>query len=447
MGRLLDAVRHPIAAFGKARDGNVAIVFAIALIPMVGLAGGAIDYSRASSVKAAMQAALDATALAMAKQAGSMSASQLDRKSEEYFKAAFHRPDAKRVKISASYSTNGAPTVTVTGSAVIRTNFLGLLGINQIPIEAMARTVWGASRMRIALALDNTGSMKEDDKIGILKTSVRDLLKTLQNASRRPGDIEVAIVPFANGVNVGTGNAGASWIDWSYYAKSGGSGDDDDNDDRDYTWNGNQCKWSTCWQGTGSWNRDATTSNKSSWQGCVMDRDQNYDVTNTPPSTANPSTLFPALYEPNCPAPLLKLTDDWTALRNKVDSLVATGTTNQSIGLAWGWLALSSGAPLHAGSLPPKTERILILLTDGVNTENRWTTNTSSIDDRTARVCSNIKSDGITVFTILVLKGNATLLKNCASDPGKFFNITAPSQMADAFKQIGTTLTRLRLAK
>ena len=44
-----------------------------------------------------MQAALDATALAMAKQAGSLSASALDRKSAEYFAAAFHRPEVRKI--------------------------------------------------------------------------------------------------------------------------------------------------------------------------------------------------------------------------------------------------------------------------------------------------------------------------------------------------------------
>jgi hypothetical protein len=139
------------------QGGNVAVVFAIALIPIVGLAGGAIDYNRATSVKAAMQAALDATALAMAKEAGSMSAATLDRKAEDYFAAAFNRPEARKIKVNATVSTHGAPAVIGRGAGLIETNFLGILGIDKIPIEAEAKAVWGASRMRIALALDNTG--------------------------------------------------------------------------------------------------------------------------------------------------------------------------------------------------------------------------------------------------------------------------------------------------
>ena len=43
----------------RARDGNVAITFAIALIPILGFVGAAVDFSRANSIKASLQSALD----------------------------------------------------------------------------------------------------------------------------------------------------------------------------------------------------------------------------------------------------------------------------------------------------------------------------------------------------------------------------------------------------
>ena len=55
--------------FRSARGGNVAITFAIATVPIIGAVAAAVDYSHANSVKAAMQAALDSTALMLAKQA------------------------------------------------------------------------------------------------------------------------------------------------------------------------------------------------------------------------------------------------------------------------------------------------------------------------------------------------------------------------------------------
>jgi len=40
----------------------------------------------------------------------------------------------------------------------------------------------------------------------------------------------------------------------------------------------------------------------------------------------------------------------------------------------------------------------------------------------------------------------STMLKNCASDPGKFFLLTTAGQIVSTFGQIGTSLSRLRLA-
>jgi hypothetical protein len=40
----------------------------------------------------------------------------------------------------------------------------------------------------------------------------------------------------------------------------------------------------------------------------------------------------------------------------------------------------------------------------------------------------------------------STLLQNCASDPGKFFLLTQAGQIVTTFGQIGTSLSKLRLA-
>ena len=50
---------HHAIDFVKARRGNVAVTFVIALIPVMITVGAAIDYSRLSLARTAMQAALD----------------------------------------------------------------------------------------------------------------------------------------------------------------------------------------------------------------------------------------------------------------------------------------------------------------------------------------------------------------------------------------------------
>src|SRR5690242_11513233 len=52
--------------FWRNEDGGIAVAFALAAVPMIGIAGMAIDYMRASEVRSALQVEADATALASA---------------------------------------------------------------------------------------------------------------------------------------------------------------------------------------------------------------------------------------------------------------------------------------------------------------------------------------------------------------------------------------------
>jgi hypothetical protein len=101
-------------------------------------------------------------------------------------------------------------------------------------------------------------------------------------------------------------------------------------------------------------------------------------------------------------------------------------------------------------------QQIIILLSDGMNTQDRWYSQQTPVDNRMYQTgngsgtCANIKAAGITIFTIQVNTGNdpvSTLLKNCASSSDKFFLATQASGIATAFASIGDNLTKLRVAK
>src|ERR1700712_3592116 len=95
-------LRRSASAFRSANGGNIAITFALVTLPVVGTVGFAVDYSHANSVKAAMQAALDSTALMVAKDAATISNSQLQANASNYFKALFTRPEATNVSVAAT---------------------------------------------------------------------------------------------------------------------------------------------------------------------------------------------------------------------------------------------------------------------------------------------------------------------------------------------------------
>ena len=144
--------------FRSARGGNVAITFAIALIPMVGAVGAAVDYSHANSIKAAMQAALDSTALMLAKQAATMTDEQLQASANDYFKAVFNRPEMKGVAVTAQLSSSNGYALTVTGSGVLKPDFLGIMGISQLNVTANAVAISNAGGLGCVLALNRSAS-------------------------------------------------------------------------------------------------------------------------------------------------------------------------------------------------------------------------------------------------------------------------------------------------
>jgi hypothetical protein len=146
---------------------------------------------------------------------------------------------------------------------------------------------------------------------------------------------------------------------------------------------------------------------------------------------------------------------DWTTMTSLVNQMSPAGNTNQAIGLAWGWQSLTN-APLSVPPMDPsyKYQQIIILLTDGLNTQDRWygngSTPFSQVDARQQTLCSNIKAAGITIYTVQVNTDGdptSTLLQQCASDPHKFFLLTSANDIVTTFATIGTTLQQLHLAK
>ncbi len=461
--------------FRNASAGNVAITFALATLPIVGTVGFAVDYSHANQVKAAMQAALDSTALMLSKDAATTSKKDLQTKASTYFKALFTPAEATNVTISASYTESGGSHVVVNGSAAVPTSFLGVIGYNTINVDGSSTAAWGSTRLRVALALDNTGSMAADGKITALKSATKSLLDQLKSAATTNGDVYVSIIPFSKDVNVGATNSAASWIDWTAWdAANGGGGNGNGSSGNGsfcyngWLWNGSTLSYvGTCPSGG--------SSNHSTWNGCITDRGgssgpntQNYDQNVTAPVTGTAASLFPAEQFNGCPVAMMGLSYNWTTMNNLIDSMQPNGSTNQPIGLVWAWQSLVGGGPLTA---PAKDSNytyhdVIILMSDGLNTQDRWYGNGSdvstAVDNRMYQTgngsgtCANIKNAGVTIYTIQVNTGGdptSTLLQNCAggpdkfSDPSKFYMVTNSSGLGTVFSAIGTNLTKLRVAK
>jgi Flp pilus assembly protein TadG len=573
-------VRQAAARFIGADGGNVAVIFTIAAVPVIGFVGAAIDYTRMNEARSTMQSALDSTALMISKDlsSGKISASQVSSTAQSYFTGLFNQPDATVVTFNATYDAdngNLGSTITLNGSGTIQTDFLGVLGFPKLGFTTSSTTAWGNVKMRVALALDNTGSMSQSGKITALRNAVAGsggLIDQLSGLAKNQGDVLISVIPFAKVVNVGSSYAGATWIDWtdwqnpptqqpnngtfqatlpSNWANIGpGSTCPFTNSNSGFvctsspvngsstvssipssgTYKGYICPsvdanshtlYNGCWtstqtstqvtyctgsscstnganstasctgSGSGKVCKEYTfthtwvPNSTSTWTGCVTDRTQNYDTTGDAPTSSITATLFPAnqYYENgeaycksnNSPKleQIMPMTYDWSSLKSNIAAMQPTGGTNQAIGLAWAWQTLLQTGPVAAPTEDANVtyNRVIILLSDGLNTEDRWpengdgsTQHNGAIDARQQLLCNNLRNakdaNGNAMYTIYTIQVDtstpadptSSILQSCASsngqqDPSKFFLLTSANQIVTTFNTIGTALSELRVAR
>jgi Flp pilus assembly protein TadG len=523
--------------FSGSKRGNVAMIFALALIPLVLGAAAGLDFARAMLVRQQMSEALDAAALAVGSSKG-LDQTAAQALAQKYFNANFTVDTADygvpTVSIpSGGYNASGS--VQLTANDTMPTVLMKVAGIDTLPISTTSTVVWGQTKLWVSLVLDNTGSMSQTDssgtsKISALKTASHQLLTILQNAASNPGDVQVSIVPFSKLVKVGTGSVNASWIEWTDWSAQGaaevppsttgpgdgcpynygcrspgtnsstgtipstaptsgyicpwayGSGKSDGTNGHYFMgcftsaatgnkatissgrrascngYSSSNCSCSgsgsstTCTTNTWTHTSWVPETDHSLWKGCIMDRAQSYDTDVSSPSG---SSLYPAANDDYCPpASLMTLGYDWTALSTEVDAMTANGSTNQTIGLQHGWATLTSGSPYSAPALPANTTQYIILVSDGLNTQDRWygdgTNQSTSVDTRMSTTCTHAKAAGIVIYSIFVdlngTQGNSTVLQNCATDTSKYFDLTTSSSIITTFNQIAQEITAVRVS-
>jgi hypothetical protein len=187
---------------------------------------------------------------------------------------------------------------------------------------------------------------------------------------------------------------------------------------------------------------------------------------------------------------ILPLTSSKVTLMGNVGGMVATGNTHIALGAGWGWRVLSPTAPYTEGSSYGGSQwtKAMVLMTDGLNTtpsnftwhrsnytaynyliRNQLGTTVGATadleqDNRTALVCSRIKSAGIRLYTILLEEQSSRakdLMEECASeDPSAeaskkcngnkdklCFESPSAAQLKSVFQTIANDLSNLRLSK
>lgn len=275
------------------RDGNVAMIFALCLVPLLVFMGGAIDLSRQRGGEVGAQNALDAALLAVAHEALGKPEADLTRDGLKWFEAHLQNSN---MEITSFSITKGDDTLSAEVKGKVGTTFLALMGLSDLKVVRRATVRIGLQKVEVALVLDTTGSMAAiandtqscakkgctggTSKLAVLQKSATNMMNVLEKASAGSDKIQVALVPFATYVNVGSDNANESWID-----KGGNSPIHGDNL-------------------VDGLNRfDLYKHLGYSWKGCVEARPHPHDVRDTRPQVSKPETLFVPVFHPDEPDP------------------------------------------------------------------------------------------------------------------------------------------------
>ncbi|HEX8167250.1 MAG TPA: pilus assembly protein [Beijerinckiaceae bacterium] len=408
--------------FRADRSGATAAIFGLSIVPVMGLAGAAVDYGRASAAKAQLQQAVDAAALGLVREAETANQHRLDRHGRQIVGTLLK--DAKGFSADKVTVTRSGKTIRVAASGTVQTAVMGLLGFGSLAIASEAEAAWGMADIELALVLDNTGSMNEAPhgkrKIDELKKAATRLMEDLRAVAREPNTVKVSIVPFDTEVRLDTKHRNADWLRFDH------------------------------------------PSDRLDWTGYVEDRDQPHDVT-ADPATGDVATKHRARRFSRYAGsdgkgndivairPLTSLYEhrDYRALVDSIGDMRPRGNTNVGLGVVWGLATLSNAAPFAEAPAGPKAKRFMIVLTDGDNTQSlvngAVNRNARIIDERTRLACASARK-AATVYTVRLVEGNAALLRDCASDQDKYYDVSDPSKLEGVFRSIVKEISATRLS-
>ncbi len=407
-----------------ARDerGAIAPVAAVVMGTLLVGAGVGMDISRVAGARGELQDATDAAGLALGRMSPSADLDTvLKPAAQSWVKANLHGnaldPNAVTVNVTKSLGV-----VTISASTTVQPTLAAMVHLGPFQVSSASTIKYGLSHVELALVLDNTGSMADDNKLTSLQTAAGTLVDTLSASAQATGDpnaLKVGVVPFSISVNIGSAYQGQTWLTGIQPSAYGQDLFTTPNVDRFLL---------------------LKAMNNTSWGGCVESRPMPYDVTDDAPTASNPATLFVPFFAPDEPddggfsgstyygyansylrdvatdtqfsdkqgdvlkyvrapatsavsygsvqygpnalspytvgpnsgcgtAAMLPLTTNISAVKTKLTQMVANGNTHIPIGMAWGWNLLSPNMPF--GAQPYGTKNLLkiaVLVTDGANT-------------------------------------------------------------------------------
>ena len=197
------------SAYKKDERGTFTIFIAFTFLTMVVAAGFAWDVIRYEAMRTHVQLAIDNAALAAAaldQQIDPETGEKLDPESvaNDYL-AAIHMPYDVEFDPVAEINTATERKVNISAVADLNTYFLTVAGQKSMRATVLSSAYEKNAKVEISLVLDISGSMGSPTKIGSLITGAQNFVTSMlaANTSSEPNIVSINLIPYSTYVNVG----------------------------------------------------------------------------------------------------------------------------------------------------------------------------------------------------------------------------------------------------
>jgi len=471
----------------KNKRGNVAVIWAFALLPILAVVGLTLDTQVTSGKKGRVQHSLDSAVLAGARMLQASNSTDEGRThAETYFNSL----------VANNAGLNCDPVViTFPAEEEIQgdvrcfqdTAMSGIVGRSQLEFNVSSTATYGVGKLDVAFVFDISGSMNSHGRLAALKLAAADAATTLLPlpGSSSDGDVRIAMVAYNGMIDAGQYFEEVTGLtkNRTYTAT--------------YTGQTEECEW-VCRFAIGryclSWlnqcrNVDRQmTATKSVNSTCVYERDGDFrfddhqptqrstpDLIDTLPAGqrrattdgTNSSGFLSTAYaeydsyhnswnvvgEDCLSVKPFELSENATQIQLYIQSLYANGGTAGHQGIAWGWYLISpewsdvfdnSAEPLSYDE--PDTTKAMIIMTDGEFNSQFYGGQGNSTEQARA-LCDSIKEENVVIFTIAFQAPPAgeDVLNYCASSGEHAFKASNGAELRASYQSIATSISDLRI--
>ncbi|MBK1794606.1 hypothetical protein JHL21_08815 [Devosia sp. WQ 349] len=195
--------------FRRDDSGVFAVVFGIMAVVLVAMGGAVVDYVTLEQARTRSQTALDAATLALQPSINDPAETDetIREKAEALVLERLGTQGIHEAKIDTVVVNRDKGELMLSGSFAVETIFVKLVGVDLLYATITSQATKGIANVEVSIALDVTGSMSITlpsgaTRLKTLKDATHSLVDTILALNRTGNYAKVALVPYAQSVNV-----------------------------------------------------------------------------------------------------------------------------------------------------------------------------------------------------------------------------------------------------